>query len=234
MPPRKKKNNNRRKNAGPRLLSLGPTYPAAMIGKHRYVQSVDLSATYTLTATIQDTAATFFSANGMYDVDREGTGHQPLFFDQMASIYEDFIVLGSRIKVKFINTSLEPMYINLNRNTTTQPTSDTTTKMEEQMTSNKMTVLPASNTARPFKVLTSAYSPSKQFGISKKQVRNDQDLKVSLTNAENVPFNEIYYNVSVQQIGSALGGTVNPLVKAFVEIEYIALWSSVKDRQAQS
>lgn len=232
--PKKKNNNSRRKPAGPRLLSLGPTFPPAIIGKHKYVQAVDLSATYNLHATIQDTASTFFSANGMYDVDREGAGHQPLFFDEMASIYEDFIVLGSRIKVKFINTSLEPLYINLNRNTTTQPTSDTTQLMEEQMVNNKMTVLPASNTARPFKVLTSAYSPSKQFGISKKQVRVDNDLRVGLTTGENVPQNEIYYNISIQQIGSALGGSVNPVVKAFVEIEYIALWSSLKDRQAQS
>lgn len=234
MPPRKNKNKKPRKSAGPRLLSLGPTYPSAMIGKHRYTQIVDLSASYSLTNTIPDSAATYFSANGMYDVDREGAGHQPLFFDQMAAIYEDFVVLGSRVKVKFINTSLEPVYINLNRNTTTQPTSATTAKLEEQMSNNKMTILPSTTSARPFKVLTSAYSPSKQFGISKKQVRNDTDLKVSLSNAETVPFNEIYYNISVQQIAAALGGTVNPLIKAFVEIEYIVLWSSIKDRQAAS
>lgn len=223
-----------RKQSVPRQLSLGPTYPQSIIGRHKYVEAVDLTVNYTLTDSIPAPAFTYFGANTMYDPNREGTGHQVHFFDEMSAIYSNYVVLGSRIKVKFINASLEPMFINLNRRTSVMNTDHTTAEMEETQPTNKMTILPQNTSARPFKVLTSAYSPSKQFGISKRQVRNNSDL--IMAPGENVPSNhsEIYYNLAVQQIHSALGGQVDPVVKCFVEIEYTALWSNRKDTTGQS
>lgn len=43
----------------------------------------------------------FFSANGIYDPNVTGTGHQPLGFDQMMLMYEQCTVVNSSIQVTF-------------------------------------------------------------------------------------------------------------------------------------
>lgn len=60
---------------------------------------------YTLTRTIPSTGAAagnyFFSANGVFDPDVTGVGHQPLGFDQMMLFFEQYTVISSSITVTF-------------------------------------------------------------------------------------------------------------------------------------
>lgn len=42
-----------------------------------------------------------YSANGLYDPNISGAGHQPLGFDQMASMYDQYTVIGAKIHVVF-------------------------------------------------------------------------------------------------------------------------------------
>jgi len=62
--------------------------------KLRYVTSV--------VANISGSAAgtRIFAANGLYDPDITGTGHQPMGFDQFAGIYERYLVLHSKLVIK--------------------------------------------------------------------------------------------------------------------------------------
>lgn len=46
-----------------------------------------------------------FSANGCYDPDITGTGHQPLGFDQLMVFFNHYTVLRSRIKVTWFNSA---------------------------------------------------------------------------------------------------------------------------------
>lgn len=43
-----------------------------------------------------------FSANGLYDPNITGTGHQPLYFDQFMAIYDHYTVLGSKCTATLI------------------------------------------------------------------------------------------------------------------------------------
>lgn len=44
-----------------------------------------------------------FAANGLYDVNITGVGHQPTGFDQLMALYNEYVVVGSTIKVTYIN-----------------------------------------------------------------------------------------------------------------------------------
>lgn len=50
------------------------------------------------------TAATYvYAANGLYDPNITGVGHQPTGFDQLMAMYNEYVVLGATIKVVFSN-----------------------------------------------------------------------------------------------------------------------------------
>lgn len=44
-----------------------------------------------------------FSANGLFDPNITGTGHQPMGFDQLMLLYEHYTVLRAKVTVTFIN-----------------------------------------------------------------------------------------------------------------------------------
>ncbi len=50
-----------------------------------------------------------FSCNGMYDPNITGTGHQPMYFDQMTAIYDHYTVLKSEIIYEFIVKTADQM-----------------------------------------------------------------------------------------------------------------------------
>lgn len=71
-------------------------------------------------------AAYVLSANGLYDPNITGIGHQPTGFDQLMAIYGDYCVVKSTIKVSAVNAdSTVPAVICLS----IQSTSGTTTQI---------------------------------------------------------------------------------------------------------
>ncbi len=49
-------------------------------------------------------AAHIFSANGLFDPDITGVGHQPYSFDQWMAVYDHYHVVGAKISVTFLST----------------------------------------------------------------------------------------------------------------------------------
>lgn len=75
-------------------------FPNAMVTKMRYSDVISINATSGLIGTH------VFRANGLYDPDLTGTGHQPLGFDQfMGVMYNHYCVLGSKITIQPIGQS---------------------------------------------------------------------------------------------------------------------------------
>lgn len=89
--PRKKKARFTNKYA-PAKVATGPP---ALVRKLRYSDTVTVTP-----STVPSNY--FFSANGMYDPDVTGVGHQPMGFDQYMALYDHYKVLKSKITVEFL------------------------------------------------------------------------------------------------------------------------------------
>lgn len=84
-----------------------PTGPYALKRTLRYVDKLTFnpSAGSSLSEYI-------FSANGIYDPDITGTGHQPLGFDEYMSLYNHYKVTGSKMTIKCVpNSTAGPAFI---------------------------------------------------------------------------------------------------------------------------
>lgn len=73
-----------------------PGFPSNKVVKMRYVD------TFELDPAAGTVAPWIFRANGIFDPDQTGIGHQPLGHDQWAQYYNHAVVIGSKINVKFI------------------------------------------------------------------------------------------------------------------------------------
>lgn len=72
-------------------------YPQMRLVRHRYVDNIAMPAA---------SAAGFpslywFRANSVFDPDYTGTGHQPLYHDEMAAVYNFYTVIAAFIRVVF-------------------------------------------------------------------------------------------------------------------------------------
>lgn len=66
--------------------------PEQMIQKQKYAETVR----HTITSGFVQYV---FSCNGIYDANISGSGHQPLYFDQMMALYNHYVVTASHIRI---------------------------------------------------------------------------------------------------------------------------------------
>lgn len=72
--------------------------------------------------------------NGLYDPDYTGTGHQPMYFDQLMGIYNHYCVIGTKMKVTFTayDENIVPMTVGLWQNDDTAIVPTNFNSMTEQ------------------------------------------------------------------------------------------------------
>lgn len=76
-------------------LSAGAGFPRKLRVRHKYVERISIPC-------VTGIGAYLFSCNGMYDPNITGTGHQPMYFDQLAAIYDHYTVFSSHMKAEFV------------------------------------------------------------------------------------------------------------------------------------
>jgi len=194
--------------------TLGTTFgfPKMLKFKHKYASQIDLSPGASMSHYL-------FRANGMYDPDYTGTGHQPMYFDQMSALYNHYTVIGSKIKYTVVPAG-----------TTVQvPYKVITWINDDAATVGNIDALAENKFAKqricggginPTKVVvTNTWSAKKFFGGS--IMANDQ-----LQGSNGADPTEVsYFQLTIRSIDGV--STVN--VHVIVEIEYVAVWKELKE-----
>lgn len=156
-----------------------------------------------------------FSCNGLFDPNITGTGHQPMYFDQLMAIYDHYTVVRSRITVQFAYqtstlSTVNPIQVALfiDDDTTPGTTSNINTATERGDASTGM----ALTTQGVFTKLYKTWNAVTFFG--KNPLANDNLQGTSSTN----PSEQSYYVIQAQDLSGA-EGTVQ--VKVLIEYDTV-------------
>ncbi len=205
---RKKRTYTKKKSYSKSSFTNQPVGPRTLIRKLRYSTQVILNAPSAGAA-----ANHFFSANGLFDPDISGTGHQPLGFDQYMAMYDHYKVIGSKISITTLGnpgtlTADNQQIITLSLDDDTTTNLNTSNMIEQGLTAWK--ILNPGASARPLK-LTKGFSQKKFFSN-----RKAADSMVGSVSAN--PTEQAFFNVST----SALNGSADPVsIAVLVVIDYI-------------
>lgn len=186
-------------------------FPNKMTMRHRYTEAISLGSVTGVLATYN------FSANGMFDPNITGTGHQPLYFDQMAAIYDHYTVIGSTIKAHFVSfpENTTPLIVGILKNDDNNVTPTSAVTLAEQ--SGCVSTL-LSEDPSMIKTVSNTYSAKGTFGGN---VLGNDDLQG--TSSANPP-EALVYTIFAQSANTNTGS-----VYVYVEIEYLAVWDELRD-----
>jgi len=200
-------------------VQLGKGLPKKMTMIHKYVERGTMQNTTGAPSTI---ATQEYYTNNLFRVNKtSGSTHQPLYFDQMMLIYNTFTVIGSKFKVTFMRpevasavgaSSVVGVFINDKIGAIVPVVTST---MAEQ-TGSKNSIV-RTDTASITKTMT--WSAKKRIGGS---VLGNNDLSGSNTAS---PVETNTYVMWQQDFAKTTASSVN----FNVEIEYIAVWSGLRD-----
>jgi len=186
--------------------------PKRMLVKARYCDAIVLNAPNS------GTAHHTFCANGIFDPDQTGTGHQPLGHDQWSQFYEKYTVLGSKITAEFISaengsTAVGTVGISLTENTAFSPS---LTELRERG-DNCWGMLGSFDGKNASRKLSKTCSVKKWKGI--KNLLNEDRLMGECTSAN--PAEQLHFQVWQ----SAVRGTDDPgACEVLITLEYIIMY----------
>lgn len=193
------------------LGSLG--FPKVLKMKHRYV-----GAPVQLNCTTGAMATQVWSCNGLYDPDITNAGHQPLYFDQMAVIYNHYHVIGSKITIK-VQTSEDPVGPSIGCIWIDDDASTTATNLsmvgEQQRNTLRNFGGPNSN---PNTTWVKKWSAKKTFPGS---VMSNNDLKGS---ASANPTEQSYFKFSYNTLDVS-----SATIYITAVMEFVAIWNELKE-----
>lgn len=193
------------------MVRAGLGFPLKMAMTHKYFETIDMASTSGSTVTYS------FHANSLFDPNYSGSGHQPLYYDNMAAIYNHYCVIGSKITVKLAGASTSntstSFALYLNDDVTATPT---LSSLMEQSKS-KYCVIPAGS--NNIYSCTLKWSAKKTFGGS---ILGNPSLSAA-TNAN--PLETSVFTIA----GFPQNLTSTQTYNMQVMIEYIAVWTELKD-----
>lgn len=194
-------------------VNLGLGFPKRVVSTLKYVGQHEITSTTGAVGVFR------YSCNGLFDPNITGTGHQPMYFDNLMAIYRHYTVIGSKITVRMIpvTSTQGPAGAAVFINDDTSLAVNSLLAASEQSSGTK-TVLFAVGQSSP-QVLTKTWSAKQTFGGS--VLGNDQ---LQGTVSANPP-EQSYYDIVYQDFGAATSK-----VHVIVELEYTAVFDELQDQ----
>lgn len=196
------------------MVSLGQGFPKQLKMTHRYADLITLTST----AGSQDNY--LYRTNGMYDTDFTASGHQPMYFDQLTALYDHYTVIGSKIKLKIMSDSVvqggSQVGIFINDDITVTQTLASGSLLENSSAHNVL--IPAGSSGFYTKELY--WSAPKAFRMKGSLVSASQFQGTSTSD----PAEAQFFSIAMRGVGGA-----STIVNFQVEIEFIAVWTELKD-----
>lgn len=184
-------------------------FPNSIITKHRY------AALQSMASSAGSLVRHAWSANSIYDPDFTGTGHQPLYFDQYAAIYDQYVVLGAKITITFANRdTAKNAIIGIvgEDDGTASPTIDTLMECNNSVS----TILPPAGAGTVEMSLT--YEPQEAFGVDAKA---DGFSQTSVGTSPTEGYYWVMFHIPAD-------GTSTQTCDCKIEIEYTVKYSELK------
>lgn len=208
---------NKRARGEARMIpGLGPLEwgaPNSIITTLRYADF------FQLTSTTGGTVSNVFRANGIFDPDYTGGGHQPLFRDAWVGLYDYYTVLGSKITVTYQSrNATNGFIIGLQGSDTPTLTSTVTTWCEQN--NGVSDLLGNANTGS--KTLSMVYSPEENLGA------NMKDDQSSLVAAGADPGSQQAYYFGV--LACTEDAATTAIITCKVQIEYTVKFATLTKR----
>jgi len=196
------------------IPGLGPLqfgFPNSIITKLRYSEVTSINST---TGSLAKYA---FSANSVFDPNFTGTGHQPLYYDNYAAIYDQYCVIGSKIHVTFIPRSTT---LNCIVGITGDDEGTTATTFDTLCESNNTISGVCGPLGSEQTIFTMVFEPQEMFGVDAKSDGGSQ------TAVGSSPSEGWYWSIfSIPQDGTS---TVAMDIKVY--IEYTVKFAELKSQ----
>jgi len=173
-----------------------------------YDQTIAISASVTGAA-----ASYVYSANGLYDPDITGTGHQPMGFDQLMLFFEQYHVYRSSILVRVTAYQVPvPVTVCLTLNPDTSLSTTAGVLMENGLCTSQLIPGNLSGQTGAVHTLQLDCDVLKYFRRNKKSFANDPDLAGGVASNPN---EQVYFGISVWQ-SAGLSTTANVSVNVLL------------------
>jgi len=194
------------------MVRTGVGFPKMLKMTQKYVEQVNFQ-----TGSLGALATYSFSCNGMYDPNITGTGHQPMYFDQLGALYDHYCVIASKITVTFTKGDTQttmPVTVGIYVNDDSTVTPTIFGIMENSLATSAVI-----HAGQPTAVCKLGWSAAKYFG--KSPLANTELQGTTSGNPTEQSMFTLFIDSSLGlQVGAAL---------ATVEIEYIAIWKELRD-----
>lgn len=167
----------------PGLNTLEWGFPNSIITKLRYTDM------YSFASTSGGVSKAVWRANGIFDPDYTNVGHQPMYRDTYAGIYDYYTVLGSKITAVYCSESATVGALCGLIGQDSPTLSSTVTTLSEN--NNAITCLAGSVNAGPVS-LSLTYSPEEQLGST---VKDDNSTMTAVGSDPSGGEGQYYYGV---------------------------------------
>jgi hypothetical protein len=177
---------------------------------------------YLTSITIPNTGSAihhFFSANGAYDPNVTGTGHQCIGFDQMMLSFEQYTVIRSKATLNYVPPGTGSSFrLSLSLSPDAVSLSDPLQLMENGLIKTSASTLTASATGLAAKALSHSCDVQSYFGrASAQDMLDDPNLYGTATSN---PTEQVYYDVA-GWLPYGLGGATTVSFEMFIEYDII-------------